>query len=85
LIARQPRFVLAVICGVVSYLLMNFVMTAAPLAMKLCGLSQEAANLGLQWHVIAMYGPSFFSGRLITRFGASRIVAVGLALTGAAS
>lgn len=85
LIARQPRFILAVVCGVVSYLLMNFVMTAAPLAMKFCGLSQEAANLGLQWHVIAMYGPSFFTGRLITRFGASRIVAIGLALTGAAS
>ncbi len=84
-IARQPRFILAVVCGVVSYLLMNFVMTAAPLAMKFCGLSQEAANLGLQWHVIAMYGPSFFTGRLITRFGASRIVAIGLALTGAAS
>lgn len=57
-IARQPRFVLAVFCGVVSYLLMNFLMTAAPLAMKLCGLSQESANLGLQWHVIAMYAPS---------------------------
>ncbi len=84
-IARQPRFILAVVCGVVSYLLMNFLMTAAPLAMKFCGLSQEAANLGLQWHVIAMYGPSFFTGRLITRFGAARIVATGLALTAAAT
>ncbi|WP_240756792.1 MFS transporter [Roseicella aquatilis] len=59
-------------------------MTAAPLAMRLCGLSQEAANLGLQWHVIAMYAPSFFTGRLITRFGAPRVVAAGLALIGAA-
>lgn len=84
-IARQPRFITAVICGVVSYLLMNFLMTAAPLAMRLCGLSQEAANLGLQWHVIAMYGPSFFTGRLITRFGAPRVVAAGLALTAAAA
>lgn len=84
-IARQPRFVTAVICGVVSYLLMNFLMTAAPLAMRLCGLSQEAANLGLQWHVIAMYAPSFFTGRLITRFGAPRVVAAGLALIGAAA
>ena len=81
IIVRQPRFVTAVICGVVSYLLMNFLMTAAPLAMRLCGLSQASANLGLQWHVIAMYGPSFFTGRLITRFGAPRVVAVGLALT----
>ncbi|WP_419899189.1 MFS transporter [Roseomonas sp. USHLN139] len=84
-IARQPRFVTAVICGVVSYLLMNFLMTAAPLAMKMCGLSQESSNLGLQWHVIAMYGPSFFTGRLITRFGAPRVVAAGLALTAAAA
>jgi MFS family permease len=53
--------------------------------MHLCGLSQESSNLGLQWHVIAMYGPSFFTGRLITRFGASRVVAAGLALTAAAA
>jgi len=81
-IARQPLFITAVACGAVSYMLMNFLMTAAPLAMHLCGHSQESANLGLQWHVIAMYGPSFFTGRLITRFGAGRIVALGLLLTG---
>jgi MFS family permease len=85
LIVRQPRFITAVICGVVSYLLMNFLMTAAPLAMRMCGLSQEAANLGLQWHVIAMYGPSFFTGRLITRFGAPRVVTAGLILTAASA
>jgi predicted MFS family arabinose efflux permease len=84
-ILRQPRFIIAVICGVVSYTLMNFVMTAAPLAMRLCGLSQESSNWGLQWHIIAMYGPSFFTGRLIARFGASRVVAVGLALTAASA
>ena len=84
-ILAQPRFIIAVVCGAVSYLLMNFVMTAAPLAMHLCGHAQEDANLGLQWHVIAMYSPSFFTGRLITRFGASSVVAVGLALTGAAA
>lgn len=77
-IALQPRFITAVICGVVSYMLMNFLMTAAPLAMRLCGLSQGSANLGLQWHVIAMYAPSFFTGRLIARFGAANVVAVGL-------
>jgi len=81
-IARQPLFITAVMCGAVSYMLMNFLMTAAPLAMHLCGHSQEDANLGLQWHVIAMYGPSFFTGRLITRYGAQRIVAAGLLLTG---
>lgn len=80
-IARQPEFITAVTCGVVSYLLMNFLMTAAPLAMRMCGLSQESSNLGVQWHVIAMYAPSFFTGRLITRFGAHRVVMTGLALT----
>lgn len=84
-IVRQPAFVTAVICGAVSYMLMNFLMTAAPLAMQLCGHSQESSNLGLQWHVIAMYGPSFFTGRLITRFGAGRVVAAGLVLTGASA
>jgi MFS family permease len=74
-----------VICGVVTYLLMNFLMTAAPLAMQMCGLSQESSNLGLQWHVIAMYAPSFFTGRLITRFGAPRVVTAGLALTAASA
>jgi hypothetical protein len=53
--------------------------------MHLCGLSQEDANLGLQWHAIAMYGPSFFKGRRIARFGVSRVVAVGLARTAAAA
>src|SRR5262249_30769519 len=84
-IVRQPRFIGAVLCGVVSYLLMNFLMTAAPLAMKFCNLPQESANLGLQWHVIAMYGPSFWTGMLIARFGASKVVAAGLLLTAASS
>lgn len=79
-IIAQPRFVIAVICGVVSYTVMNFIMTAAPLAMRLCGLPQTSSNLGLQWHIVAMYGPSFFSGRLIGKFGALRIAAVGLVL-----
>lgn len=81
-IARQPRFVAAVVCGAVSYMLMNFLMTAAPLAMHIHGHSQASANLGLQWHVIAMYGPSFFTGHLIARFGAGRLATLGLALTG---
>lgn len=81
-IVRQPRFIAAVIAGAVSYMLMNFLMTAAPLAMHLCGHSQAAANWGLQWHVIAMYAPSFFTGHLIARFGAGRMAMAGLALTG---
>ena len=81
-IVRQPRFVAAAVSGAVSYMLMNFLMTAAPLAMHICGHSQESANSGLQWHVIAMYGPSFFPGSLIKRFGAGRVASVGLFLTG---
>ncbi|MCV2218173.1 MFS transporter [Thauera sp. Sel9] len=81
-IARQPRFVAAAICGAVSYMLMNFLMTAAPLAMHMHGHSQTSANLGLQWHVIAMYAPSFFTGSLIGRFGAGRVATAGLLLIG---
>lgn len=80
-IAKQPLFVTTVVCGAVTYMLMNFLMTAAPLAMQMCGHSQEDSNLGVQWHVIAMYAPSFFTGRLITRFGAIPVVATGLMLT----
>lgn len=81
-IVRQPQFVMAVSCGVVSYLLMNFLMTAAPLALRMHGHSQESSNLGIQWHVIAMYAPSFITGKLIIRFGAHRVVMAGLVLTG---
>jgi MFS family permease len=84
-IARQPRFVAAAICGVVSYSMMNLVMTSAPLAMKMCGLSLSDSNFGIQWHIVAMYGPSFFTGSLIARFGAPRIVAIGLALEATAA
>lgn len=84
-IVRQPKFIAAVTAGVVSYLIMNMIMTSAPLAMRLCGLSQSDANLGLQWHVIAMYAPSFFTGRIIARFGASKVVMAGLLLTASAA
>lgn len=84
-IVRQPRFVVAVLTGAIAYMVMNFLMTAAPLAMRMCGHSQEASNLGLQWHVIAMYAPSFFTGGLIARFGAPRIVVAGMVLTGASA
>src|ERR1700723_972880 len=79
-IVRQPRFIAAAICGIVSYPMMNLVMTSAPLAMQICGLSVSDSNFGIQWHIVAMYGPSFFTGTLIARFGAPRIVAVGLLL-----
>ena len=79
-IARQPRFIAAALCGVIAYPTMNLVMTSAPLAMKMCGLSLSDSNFGIQWHIVAMYGPSFFTGALIARFGAPRVVAAGLLL-----
>jgi len=84
-IARQPRFIAAALCGVVAYPIMNLVMTSAPLAMKMCGLTVSDSNFGIQWHIVAMYGPSFFTGSLIARFGAPVIVALGLALEGLAA
>lgn len=79
-IVAQPRFAVGLLCAVGSFALMSFLMTGAPLAMVGCGLSTDQATLGISWHVMAMYGPSFFTGRLIHRFGAERIVAFGLAL-----
>jgi predicted MFS family arabinose efflux permease len=79
-IARQPRFAVAAACGMASYGMMNMVMTSAPLAMIDCGHSVTDATLGIQWHVMAMYGPSFFTGALIARFGVERIAGLGLAL-----
>jgi predicted MFS family arabinose efflux permease len=77
-ITLTPQFSVAVVCGIVSYGMMNMVMTSAPLAMIDCGHSVTDSSLGIQWHVIAMYGPSFFTGHLINRFGVERIVATGL-------
>jgi MFS family permease len=75
-IACQPRFIAAALCGVIAYPIMNLVMTSAPLAMKMCGLTVSDSNFGIQWHIVAMYLPSFFTGSLIARFGAPRIVAL---------
>src|ERR1700761_3245029 len=84
-IIRQPRFIAAALCGIISYPMMNLVMTSAPLAMKICGLSVSDSNFGIQWHIVAMYGPSFFTGSLIARFGAQRVVAAGLLLEAGAA
>ncbi len=84
-ILRAPRFIVAVACGVVSYGVMNLVMTSAPLAMVGCGHSVTDAALGIQWHVLAMYAPSFFTGALIARFGVERITGIGLLLLAASA
>ena len=79
-IVRVPRFIVAVACGMASYTMMNMLMTSAPLAMVGCGHSVTDATLGIQWHVLAMYSPSFFTGTLIARFGVERITGIGLSL-----
>lgn len=80
-IVRQPRFLAAIVCGAVSYLLMNYLMTSAPLAMRMHGHMQGEANAVVQWHVVAMYAPSLLTGRMIARWGASTITALGLLIT----
>ncbi len=77
-VIAQPRFIVAQICSVGSYTLMSLVMTGAPLAMVGCGFSVNEATLGIQWHVLAMFAPSFFTGSLIARFGREKVVAAGL-------
>jgi MFS family permease len=82
-IARQPKFIVAALCGMLSFGTMSLVMTAAPLAMISCGLTTNDAALGIQWHVMGMFAPSFFTGTLIVRFGKEPIMIVGLALLAA--
>jgi len=79
-ILRQPTFAVGLLCGVSTFALMSLVMTGAPLAMVGCGFTSEQATLGISWHVMAMFAPSFFTGRLIGYFGRERIVAAGLVM-----
>jgi MFS family permease len=75
---KSPPIAVAVICAMVSYALMNLVMTSTPLAVVGCGFTTGNAADIVSAHVIAMFAPSFFTGHLIARYGASRIVAIGL-------
>jgi MFS family permease len=81
---RTPRIAVAVICAMVSYALMNLVMTSTPLAVVGAGYEHTHAADVVTGHVLAMYAPSFFTGHLINRFGVERIVAIGLAILSAA-
>jgi MFS family permease len=73
-----PRIAVAVICATVSYALMNLMMTSSPIAVVGCGFTKGNAADVVMFHVLAMYAPSFFTGHLISRFGAERIVGAGL-------
>ncbi|MBF9020430.1 MFS transporter [Rhodobacterales bacterium HKCCA1058] len=77
---RDPKIAVAIICGMVSYALMNLMMTSTPLAVVGCGFPTGTAADIVSAHVIAMYAPSFFTGHVIARFGAVRVVALGLFL-----
>ena len=79
-IARQPAFIVAVIGGALGYGVMNLLMAATPIAMARCGLPFSDAALVLEWHVLGMFVPSFFTGHLIKRFGALPIMGVGVLL-----
>jgi MFS family permease len=76
-IARQPKFVIAVIGGVVAYASMVLLMSITPLAMKMCGLDFNAATEVIQWHVLGMYVPAFFTGHLIRKFGLYPVMLAG--------
>lgn len=81
---KTPAIAVAVICSMVSYALMNLVMTSTPLAVVGCGFTEGNAADVVSLHVLAMYVPSFFTGHLIARFGVHKIVAAGLVILAAA-
>jgi len=90
-IMRQPVFIVAASCGALGYGVMNLLMAATPIAMQRCGLPFEDAALVLEWHVLGMFVPSFFTGHLIRRVGVVpvmlvgavlNLVCIGIALTG---
>ena len=83
-IMKTPTVAVAMICAMVSYALMNLVMTSTPLAVVGCGFEQNTAADVVSAHVLAMFIPSFFTGHLIARFGTTEIVAAGLFLLGCA-
>ena len=82
-IAVQPVFIVAVVACAFGYGVMNLLMAATPIAMAMCSHPFENTALVLEWHVLGMFVPSFFTGSLIKRFGALRVMAVGLVLEAA--
>jgi MFS family permease len=79
-IVRQPVFIVAALAGALSYGVMNLLMAATPLAMDQCKLPFSDAALVLEWHVIGMFAPGFFTGSLIKRWGALKVMGLGVAL-----
>ncbi len=77
-IARQPKFIIAVIGGIIAYSVMVMLMSVTPLAMQMCGLSFSDATHVIQWHVLGMYVPAFFTGHLIKWFGTLPVMTAGV-------
>lgn len=79
-IIRQPTFVVAAMAGALSYGVMNLLMAATPLAMQQCQMPFDDVAMVLQWHVIGMFAPGFFTGHLIKRYGVMLIMGLGVVL-----
>ena len=79
-IVRQPVFIVAVLGGMVGYGVMSLVMTATPLAMVDCSFSFPLTAFVIQWHVLGMFVPSFFTGHLIVRHGVLKVMLTGTVL-----
>ncbi|MBZ5488507.1 MFS transporter [Halomonas aquamarina] len=79
-ILRQPAFIVAVVSAMVGYAVMNLVMTATPLAMSHAGHGFDHVAMTIQWHVVAMFAPSFFTGYLSARVGAKAMIVAGCGL-----
>jgi MFS family permease len=82
-IARQPVFIVAALSAALGYGIMNLLMTATPLAMSFCSHPFSAAAFVIEWHVVGMYAPGFFTGSFIKRFGALKVITVGILLMAA--
>jgi len=83
-IAAQPVFIVAVLAAALGYGVMNLLMTATPLAMSFCSYPYAAAAFVIEWHVVGMYAPGFFTGNLIQRFGVLKVIIAGTVLVAAA-
>ncbi len=79
-IMRQPVFIVSTAAAALGYGVMNILMAASPIAMQVCGHPFKDAVLVLEWHVIGMFAPGFFTGHLIKRFGIIAILSAGVAL-----
>lgn len=77
-ILKRPAFAGAIASSAVGSAVMVMVMTATPITMKICGYNADDSSVVIQWHVLGMFVPSFFTGNLIQRFGAVKVISSGI-------